>query len=246
MARGLRRHVPAHDRQKPKIHVAHGHDIVHAVVRGGPVLHKARLGRAGRDEHGADLIRAQLGMLAQRLRLGQPARDLDRRQDRHDVVAQVWKAQANEPHNGRAGRVDDGPRNIHAAHIVARILGHQLRRLRHLEHLVKADVEQTLQHIVHIVEMVKLTVQRRRGQGDAPFLLLGNILHPVEIRLFCLVRADTDALAAIDTQFGIDDGVTITNAYRLRRAPLQTVGATLASVDIQRNRMLILHSELLI
>ena len=56
---------------------------------------------------------------------------------------------------------------------------------------------------------------------------------------FCLVAAKPDTFAAVDAARGMDHGVTVTNADRFGRTPLQTGGAALAFRHVEGDRMLV-------
>ncbi len=136
-------------------------------------------------------------------------------------------------------RTTHGVTDVLALHIAAGEFRYDLRRASHLEHLVEADVEQALQHVVHVVQFRKLPVKRRRGQSDA--VLLGiDVLKFIKVRLFGLIGAPADALAAVDADIRIDHRVAIANADGFGRAPFQAVGAAFAFFDVKRNRMLVL------
>ena len=129
-------------------------------------------------------------------------------------------------------------RNILAVQVLACVRRDQLRRARHLKHIVKAAFEQPGHDVVKVVEVVKLPVQRRRGQRYLPFIIL-EIGEAVADRLFCLIGTEADAFAAVDAALRTNDGMAVPDAYRLCGAALEAVGAALAFVEVQRDRMVV-------
>ena len=57
------------------------------------------------------------------------------------------------------------------------------------------------QHIIHIVQIIKLAVQRWRRQRDTVFIIQ-YFIEGIALRIFRVVRADSDAFAAIDAALG--------------------------------------------
>ncbi|MPM79230.1 hypothetical protein SDC9_126263 [bioreactor metagenome] len=155
------------------------------------------------------------------------------------MVAKVGKAQRDEPDNHGTRGVDNGIIDVFLVHIAARIFRDDLRRAGNLKHIVKSDVQEPLQHIIHVVQIHKLPIERGRGQRDAEFLC-ADILKAIECRLFRLIGAAANALAAVDADIRIDHRVAIANADGFGRAPFQAVGAAFAFFDVKRNRMLVL------
>ena len=84
--------------------------------------------------------------------------------------------------------------------------------------------------------VVELPVERRRGQRD----VVCKILEHRKMVVLCalrVVRADSDALAAVDAALARDDRLAVPHADRLGRAALDAVRAADALALIQRDRV---------
>jgi len=153
------------------------------------------------------------------------------------MLAEVGEPHSDQPDDGRAGRVDDGPPDVRVAQIVPRVVGDDLRSARDLEHLVESAAQQPIEDVVHVVDLIELAVERRRRQRNAELLFLRDIVEQIEGRPLGLVGADADALAAVDAQIGVDDGAAVADAYGFCGAALQAGGAALALFHVQRDRV---------
>ena len=93
---------------------------------------------------------------------------------------------------------------------------------------------QSRKHEVDVVESVELTEERGRRNRNGVFEI-SDFFNFSAVRAFGVMWADSDALSAVDTALGQDPRLASVNAYRLRRASLQTVGAAAALIGIELN-----------
>ena len=161
-----------------------------------------------------------------------------RRQYRQHIVEQIRESHADEAHDHGTCRADDRLRDVLSVQILARVRRHQLGGARHFKHIVKAAFKQPRHNVIQVVQVVKLPVQRRRGQCNLPFVVF-EIGKAVADRLFRLIGAKADALAAVDAALRTDDGMTVSDADRLGGTTLEAVGAALAFVEVKRDRMVV-------
>ena len=159
-------------------------------------------------------------------------RKIDRRQDGHDIFAQIGIVGTDQPRDGRTRGADDRPFDVLSGQILTGISTHQLGRAGNLKHVVKSKVKQTADDISDVIQIVELSVQRRRGQRHRIFILVKNGQRVVRC-LFCFVGTHTNALTAVDAAHGIDDRVPVSDADGLGRTALQTRRTAPAFFDIK-------------
>ena len=133
----------------------------------------------------------------------------------------VREADPYQPADRGARRGYYRPGYIMLGDVFSRRVADELGASRDLEHLVKAEHFERGYDISDIIKIVELPVERRRGQGDSVFEL-DYPVHRVAVGIFCMVRADADALAAVDTFRGLYLRVSVAYAYGFGRTPFQT------------------------
>ena len=152
------------------------------------------------------------------------------------MIDQLRESDADEPAHRRASRGNHGLFQLSALHQNPGGAADELRPAGHLKRIVKAHRFQCSQLIIHIVQIIKLAVQRWRRQRDTVFIIQ-YFIEGIALRIFRVVRADSDAFAAIDAALGNNVRLPITHTDCFRGAPLDAIGAALAFFLIQTHRM---------
>ena len=163
---------------------------------------------------------------------GKICRDVDGREDGHDMIAKVWIIHADDPRYYGTGRADDRLFDVLALYVKPCVGRNHLGGAGNLENVVKAEIEKTAQDVAYVVKIVKLTVKRRRRKRYGVFVVVKN-RQRIVVCFFCFVLAYLDALTAVDATRRIDDGVAVSYADRLCGTTLETGGTAFTFADIK-------------
>ena len=215
------------------LHRYHGVDI--RLRQADGLLDGGYLRGARRDKKYSDIRRVE-SCFCLRLAARYQSRSLHGRIERQDIRDKVREADPYQPAHGGARRGYYRPGYIVLGDVFSRRIADELGASRDLEHLVKAEHFERGYDISDIIKIVELPVERRRGQGDSVFEL-DYPVHRVAVGIFCMVRADADALAAVDAAFRDNMRLAAAHAYSLRGTSLYAVGAAHALLFIEPHRM---------
>lgn len=167
--------IPDH-RRETRGHLCNGYDPRQGgLQRAQGCLGAGAFGRAGGDEHTADILQRQTGLF-RRQALAPAGGDLHGRAVVEQVRQKRGKPDAHHPQDHWTGGGDDRVGDAPGTQLPVDHGAHSLRRFRHLKYLVKANPAEPLQNRRTGMDAGKLTVERRGRQGNGVFVLAQHLV----------------------------------------------------------------------
>lgn len=137
-------------------------------------LHIRDLGRTRRNKNNADFVSGK-PCLGHCTLAGQLGSNFYWRQDRKQVINQIWKTDADQADNRRTGRADKWPLFLMRIDIFPGGLGDKLCGSTDFKDIIKSEVNKRRQQDIHIIQIIELGIHGRRRKCHSVSVIVENI-----------------------------------------------------------------------